>query len=337
MIKKMIVLLIAVTLLLAGCALPAENETPTPLVEQPTSTPTMALIEIVETPAAVVPLMVLLAEAEANQSLAVRVRAVAAELAAQAGLVFETRTSSQGLPENTRVVVVIPPVSDLDSIVAGNPSIQFVTLGMDGLAPAPNLTTIVKQGGQAAAEGFMAGYLAAVMSAENRVGMIGPNDQTGYRIGFVNGAEYFCGLCSPLYPPFEDYPLRLDIPPNPSQGEWQVAADTLLGQFVRVFYVAPGVDDPQLLEYLAANEITLVGTNPPPDSVRGQWLGTAHYDLPAELAEILPSVFAGGGQGTVTARLRMDDLHESVTVGRQAFFAEMVQYLAEGVVDPFGE
>src|SRR4030065_2030501 len=108
-----------------------------------------------------------------------------------------------------RLVLAVPPDPGLAELAASAPATQFLALGIPGLKAAPNLTLIGVEGGRPDQHGFIAGVIAAMLSADWRVGAISLADSAegrSARSGFLNGVEYFCGLFCPPPPPPSQYP-----------------------------------------------------------------------------------------------------------------------------------
>jgi hypothetical protein len=68
--------------------------------------------------------------------------------------------------------------------------------------------------------GFIAGVIAAMVSPDWRAGVISLSDTIdgrSARTGFLNGVNFFCGLCLPIHPPVYEYPLYFELPSAPGR------------------------------------------------------------------------------------------------------------------------
>ncbi len=165
------------------------------------------------------------------------------QLAGDPVLSWETRTmlAAPDLTDNVQLVIALPPNPGLAALVASAPGTQFLAIGIAGLQPAPNLTRIGPDGLRPDKQAFIAGYLAAVITEDWRVGVLSPGDSPGGRAarqGFINGVRFFCGLCLPEVPPYAGYPLFVDLQPDADQPTWQAAADLLVASGVKTVYLA---------------------------------------------------------------------------------------------------
>jgi hypothetical protein len=266
--------------------------------------------------------------------------ATLAELAAQAGLEFKVSPvlTPAHLTAGTQLVVVLPPDPGLAGLVADAPDTQFLAIGIPGLTSAANLSLISPGGFQADQMGFLAGYLAAVVTPEWRVGTIAVSDtapgvQT--RQGFLNGVVFFCGLCQQTYTPFYTYPMYVELPDSASPAEWQAAADALVDNAVRTAFVSPGAGDEALLAYLAEAGIQLIGTSSPPPEAQDQWIASISPDVLAPLKTMWPDLLAGNGGFSLPAALTISQINsELFSPGRQHLIEDMVADLASGMIDP---
>lgn len=252
-----------------------------------------------------VPLAVIFAPADSNPGTLAQVQPVVEQAASQAGLMVEVHQNLDpgALPAGLKLVVAIPPAANLPDLIAAAPNTQFIAMAVPGLAPSPNLTEITGGGQRSAKTGFLAGYTAAILTEDYRVGAIYSANDPAYGTGFINGARYFCGLCQQQYPPFYDYPLTGQISAGAGPGEWQVVADQLISYSVKTMFVAPDINDPALYEYLAQNGIMFIGGSTPPESVNANWLGTISLDTGEALAGAIPLVLNSGGQGQINTTL----------------------------------
>ncbi|MCK4900240.1 MAG: hypothetical protein KAS38_15780, partial [Anaerolineales bacterium] len=262
-----------------------------------------------------------------------------AELAESEDLDFEVRNSftQQDLSPDLKVVAAIPPDPGLAELAQAAPATQFLGIAIPGLEPAPNLSIINTQETSPDRIGFLAGYLAAVIAPEWRVGVVSTSDTSegvSQRQGFLNGAIFFCGLCRQTYPPFNTYPMYVEAPSASSPQEWQTVGDILIDQAVQTAFIAPGVSDESVIEYLASAGINLIGTVPPPPGLRDQWIATINGDFPSALQTVWPDLITGQGGAslpvTLTATHRNPDLFSP---GRQRLVDNLISELSNGFID----
>jgi hypothetical protein len=284
-------------------------------------------------------LVVLVAPSGADATASELTSLTLSELAAAEGLDFEVRPSftQDDLSPEIKLLIAVPPDPGLSELAQTAPATQFLGISIPGLEPADNLTVIHSDEIRPDNIGFLAGYLAAVVTPEWRVGTISNSDSAegvNHRQGFLNGAVFFCGLCRQTYPPFLNYPLYAEAPVASSPQEWQSVADILIDNAVQTAYIAPGTGDETLLEYLAAADINLVGTTSPPAGLEDQWIATISGDIPAALHTAWPDLIADQGGAVLPAPLTVTNINPDLfSPGRQRLVEKLVNELSAGFID----
>lgn len=107
------------------------------------------------------------------------------------------------------LALLLGPLAEVDGLAAAHPETYFVVMGQPGVEPAVNLAVVGSQGMGEDLAAFMAGYLAALVTEDWRVGALlvsGSLPAEALALAFQNGAIYYCGLCRAAYPPFHAYP-----------------------------------------------------------------------------------------------------------------------------------
>jgi len=225
------------------------------------------------------------------------------------------------------------PGLDLAQVAAAAPQTHFVVFGAADLQPAQNLTVVhppaVDQ------QGFLAGVIAAMLTADWRVGVLSVSDTPAGRAArsaFLNGAAYFCGLCNPFYGPIVDYPVYVELPAASSSAEWQAAAGQLIAQSVKTIYLPPNVNDAGLLTYLADNGVAVITGYAPPAQPGKNHLVSILPDEQALLA--LPASILGGQAGSqVDLPLTLANVGEKFGLGRQRLAQQTLDDLQAGFID----
>ena len=306
-----------------GAALPTALSTSTSspsLTATPTRVPT-----ITSTPTPLPPLVVLLAPPGADEALVRRLQAELDPLLTQAEMHFQVRQqlSPADFSPSLRLVIALPPDPGVAALASAAPQTQFLSLGIPGIDPAPNLTLLGASSDRPDRHGFIAGVIAAMLAPDWRVGVISLADTVegrAARSGFLNGVEYFCGLCRPAHPPFYEYPLYIELPSTASSAEWREAANYLVDHDARVVYVYPGVTDEAVFAALGEAGVSVIGGHAPPQSAVSSWVlslttdplalaldqvwglldgslaGGQSLDVPIQFTHINPDLFSPGKQ-----------------------------------------
>jgi hypothetical protein len=261
------------------------------------------------------------------------------ELAKEAGLQFEqvNELTSSDLVRNLEVVVVLPPDPGVQALAAATPETKFLAVGMPGLEQTANLLPVGAEGALPDQQGFLAGYLAALVTQDWRVGVISTGDSPAgiaQQQGFINGAIYYCGLCRPAAPPFVQYPVTVDLAQGAGLAEGQAAADALIAQGVITVYVAPGAGDASLLEYLAQRGVNIIGVESPPPAVQENWIATISTDWLEAVRQTWAQAMGGAPAMNENPPLAISDRNEALfSIGRQRLAEQASDELASGLID----
>lgn len=306
----------------SATSLPQESPSPIPS-PTPTSPPGLAW---------------LVAPPETSLAQAADIEAALTELSEQSSLLFEKRAaiSSADLNDTVRIVVVLPPDPGLVELAAAFPQTQFLAVAIPGLVASGNLSVIGPQGERPDQQGFLAGYLTAVISQDWRVGVISRGDTPSglaARLAFTNGVVFFCGLCRPAYPPFYQYPIFVDLTTGTSQSQQQAAADILIGSAVKTAYVFSSADDTSLLEYLGGAGVNLVGGITPPTGLESHWAATIQPDPVSALRQLWPELISAKGGLSIELPLTLSHINPDLfSPGRQLLVAKTLADLLAGYI-----
>lgn len=332
-IYRLIVLLILISLFLSAC-IPqpgaAQPETPAPEVPQIVATPQPTPTA---TPEPVIDRLVLVMEQPQAQ-----VEQLLGSLAQQNEMELEvlTELSAPDIQPHWRVIVLLPAPGNIGELTAAAPGVQFVTSSDGELPESANLSVIQVKPEHVA---FAAGYIGAVITPDWRLaGLLPADTELGERLAdaFRNGVHFYCGLCRSLYPPFVRWPLVSMLPAGSDDAAWQTAVAELKPSVVHGMYLDGRIGSPELVAWLAANNIILFGGETPPAENLPDWAVTIRPDLTGALAELMPDVIAGNGGQVVNARLMLADINPDIlSPGRQRLVEIMLDTLSAGYIEPF--
>lgn len=298
---------------------PRESSSPTPILTQ-------SLVVFVSPP-------------DADPTASDQIAQTLSELAAGEGLKFDIRPSfnKDDLTAEIRILAAFEQDPGLVEMAQTAPAIQFLGISIPGLEPSANISVIESQGIDEGDIGFLAGYLAAVVSPEWRIGTISISDTPAgqdQRQGFLNGAVFFCGLCQQIFPPFLNYPLFGEAPGASNTQEWLAIADILIESAVDTAYIAPGVGDESLYEYLAGAEINLIGSAAPPPGLEDNWIGTIGRDFQSAVQAAWPGLLTERGDAQYSAQLMVTNINPALlSPGRQRLVEKMIAEMSAGLID----
>ena len=325
--------------LLAACGKSPASPTAT---QEPVAPPTLTPEPLPSATSTSIPLpalAVLLAGPGADTALAGVLQTTLNDTITAAGLHWQIRQqlSPAELGLAVSLVIALPPDPGLVALAAAAPQTQFLAVGIQGLEPTSNLSIVGALGPQPDQQGFIAGYIAAMLTPDWRVGAITLSDSAegrAARSGFLNGAVFFCGLCMQSYPPYYDYPRYVELPTGATSAEWQAAANHMIDYYVETVYVAPGAGDPAMLATLAAAGVNLIGSGTPAEAIRPNWVVSFSTDPLAQVQMLVPQLLQGLGRQNLPLPLDFTQVNPALlTPGKQNLAAQVLSDLLAGYID----
>jgi hypothetical protein len=322
---------------LTACGLvgsPTQESTPIPgATESPAPTSTF-------TPEPVTPLVILVLPEDMVQAEAERYQSTVYELAQASGYRFQVRS---GLTESDvqnepglGVIIAIGVDPGLVSLATAAPAVQFLGANISGLTPTANLSSVGASSNAPIQQAFIAGYMAALLSPDYRVGLITMEDDAGQKAitAFTNGRAFYCGLCNPAFPPFYKYPVHPQIPLNTQLNQYPYYSDYFLDMLVDVAYVEPRAATPELLDYMAQRGLLIISERLPFESLQTNWVASLQPDLVPAIQRLWPDLIAGRGGQTISTPLLLTDVNpELLPDGKQGMVQELLDNLLLGLVD----
>jgi len=334
----LVFILLSVVVILSSCA------KLTPTLDSPTITETIPTETIIETekPTEVIPTRVILvAPLGTDPMLLLSVQELLSSLSQEAGLVFVTQEMLTNEPwkEPVSVVIAMEGVPNLSELVNAHPDVQFLSLQDPGSLQVSNLSVISKTAEDLQKQAFLAGYMAAVVTPDYRVGILTTGgDEVGQITSdsFFIGAQYFCGLCNSRFGPIEYYPKLAIVSDVTSAQSWQAAVDLLLSRAVSTVYIQPEVINPDLVNYLFQNNVKVISPVSMSEFAANEnWLGTINFDPSPGIQMIWPDLIAGKGGSSATYYTQLiDTTSGSISQGRMNLIQKTMDELMDGYIKP---
>jgi hypothetical protein len=293
---------------------------------------------------------VLLVPEGADPQLADQMQAFLSERITQAGMRFQVRvrpslSRDDFERDDFSWIIALPPFDGLGSLAASAPEARFLAVGFDDLEPAANLTVIALPDDWFVQQAFMAGYIGMVITPDWRAGMIRVNTPEGQLAAraFKTGALFFCSspsapgqdlFCRPDYAPVYQYPIIAFGEPGTAPDEWPGVGRYMLNQYVDTMFISPEVHSDPLLRFLAQEEVEIIGSAPPLDDLRSQWVASLEFDLFQAFQDYWPEFAAGTEAQLITVPLAITHVNsDRLSPGRQQFVETMLADLIAGYVD----
>ena len=332
-IYRRILLFLMTGMLLAACSgsrTPQASPAPPDLPAETDSTPTVAPVPTA-TLTPLTPRLLFLAP----QGLPFPYDALPARVdsaAAARGWQVERQDAVPGvaLDASVQAVITLPGAGDPLSLAEANPQAPFMLVGVspDAALP-PNAVALDFSGASPENRAFLAGYIAALATADWRVGVIA--DDPALVEAFRQGAVYFCGLCRPAYPPFAAYPAYAEIPGGASADVWYSAFAAFSEQGVETVYIAPPLLEEEIpVTLLPDTDFRLITESPPPDALSARWLASVYPDVPSAFDAAWDALLSGERGQRLPVPL-------TFAVGNPEWFSEGRQRLARQVADALAE
>lgn len=250
-------------------------------------------------------------------------------------LVVQENLGLESITSNVQVVIGVGSDVDLNAMAASSPGVSFVAIGNPNVRVTDNLSIIGDPKVNAQQQAFMAGYLSAVISTDNRVAALVPSDienSTEIVDGFVTGVRYYCGLCKQMFPPYNDFPQWEVIGSEIAVEGFQQTIANFVNAEVEVLYVHRELATPERLAYLAEFDFSVVG-DASPDSLRNNWAGTIVVDPVPALVELWPDLLLGIGGTQISASIVLTDTEAGlIPEGRYRLIEELSEKIQEGLI-----
>lgn len=330
---KFILFLTGIVLLLNACGRQA--------TEVPTALPTETLIPTPTfTPTPSTPLAILILPADMDQTISSLYQTTVYDLAQQSGLRFQVRNEllPTDLSDPTlKVVIALPPDPGIAALAPSAPQAQFLAVNIPNVAPGGNIS-VLSPNTQVEIPAFLAGYVAAMITDDYRIGMILPKDnpdaQRAFR-AFEDGMVFYCGLCRPFYYLDWGFPQSIEIPSDEQEARYNAYADYLIVQRkVETLYVYPDVATPDLLTYIGTTGALQIGVSTPNPMPAG-WVMTIQPDIIKAIQQAWPNLVTGQGGTAIQSPLGLTDIDPTLlSPGKQRLAQQTLDDLLANRINP---
>ena len=335
---NLLLLGLVVILVLAACTPGvAETETPTPETEIEAPATEEPQIEATEEDPVGPPTALFVSDSGFDLAIISRLENRLETLSAESGLelvVLDT-ISPEAIATEVQVVIGVGASHDLNALAAEFPGVQFLVIGDPGASVAGNLSIIGDSSRDINQKAFIAGYATALISVDYKIAGLIPADIPDPELlgrSFVIGGRYYCGICQPLFPPYNAFPQWETMTAEPGQDGFRPVINRLENIGVDVVYVHGDLATADLLDYLEEMGINVV-SNRHPDRIRNNWVGTVSID-PLPALEVVWSDLVAGNPGVqIPGMIRVLDTENGLlSAGRLRFLEEVAEELQAGMI-----
>lgn len=331
---------LVITLLLTGCGARGEK-TISPAEGTFTAVPEPTIA--IDTPTPLPPVGVLLTPPGSDQGLIDELNPIIGSYIRDLGLryqVLSNLTQDDFQHDDFQIVVVLAPFPDLQTLAESAPDTKFLAVGFNELDLGANLSILRSGGGDYDVQGFVAGYIAAMITTDWRVGALSVQenpDALAARDGFRTGVKYFCGLCNPKYAPTGInylYPKYIDLPVDATDLHISANVDFLVDRAVNTYYIVPGVGTPLMYRMLVAYEKNIIGPGSDYlEEYKDNWVVSLEYDLMAALEEFWPLfIEAESGLEHIPPLLLTDINYDLLSEGKLILVEKILEEVSSGFI-----
>ena len=330
-----LIILLVLAMLLSSCGAGETSVTATATtVPTETSTP---LPELTATPT--VPLAILVLPADIDTETSNIYQTTVYDLTQASGMRFQVRNSltPADLEPGLKIVIALLTDPGIATFAPTAPDVQFLAINIPGIAPGGNVSVM---GGSSQPEitGFLAGYTAAMLTDDYRIGMLMPkdnNDAIRMFNSFSNGMKFYCGFCRQIYFLPWSFPQYLEIGAEQDVNDYDAFADVLILQYkVRTVFLHPDIYTQDLADYIGTTGTSMIGTITPEQRPAG-WIMTIQPDTIKAIQTAWPQLLAGQGGITVQSPLGLSDIDPSLlSPGKQRLVQKTLDDLQAGLIAP---
>lgn len=329
---RSVILFTVAAIVLSACGAPQASATAIPL---PTDTP---IVLPTPSPTAATPLAILVLPAELDADTSNLYQKTVYDLAQQTGHRFQVRNTlsvADVAEPGLQIVIVVSVDPGIAALAAAAPQVQFLAINIPALAPGGNVSVL---GGNSQTDiaAFLAGYTAAMITDDYRIGMLIPRDN-GDAIRALNayaaGMAYYCGSCRPLFFFNWTFPQYVDIAADEDKNVYHAYADILMLQYkVRTIYLYPDIYTEDLANYIGTTGTNVIATISPEQRPAG-WVMTIQPDVIKAIQNAWPQLAAGQGGVTVQSPLGLSDMDPTIlSPGKQRLVEETLNDLQAGLI-----
>ena len=332
---------LVITLLLTGCGIGSEKPVSPAdgtftAVPEPTIAP-------VDTPTPLSPVGVLLTPPGSDQGLIDELNPIIGSNIRDLGLRYQVLinlSQDDFQYEDYQIVVVLAPFPDLKTLAESAPDTKFLAVGFNDLEPGTNLSVLRSGGGDYDIQGFIGGYIAALITTDWRVGALSVQenpDALAARDGFRTGVKYYCGLCNPKYAPTGInylYPKYIDLPVDATDSQISANVDFLVDRAVNTYYIVPGVGTQLMYRMLVAYDKNIIGPGSDyQEEYKENWVLSLEYDLIAAFEEFWPQFMeAEGGLEHIPPLLLTDINYDLLSEGKVMMVEKILEEVSAGFI-----
>ena len=330
--QRIIILLIFFVVVLSACGGGEASGTSTP---SPTDTP---VVPPTLTPTIATPLAILVLPADLDPDTSNLYQKTVYDLTQTSGLRFQVRNTLTDVDiaePGLQVVISLPPDPGIAALAAAAPQVQFLAINIPEVTAGGNIS-VLGNNAQTDIAAFLAGYTAALITDDYRIGMLLPKDNPDALRAlnaYATGMKFSCGTCRPVYFYNWTYPQYLEIGAEEDPANYDAYADILILQYkVQTIYLHPEIATSDLMTYIGTTGAYMIGTVTPEQRPAG-WVMTIQPDIVKAIQNAWPGLVSGQGGVTVQSPLGLTDIDPTLlSPGKQLDVERKLNELQAGLI-----
>ena len=330
--QRLIILFLVIVVALSACGGGEATGTATPI---PTDTP---VVPPTLTPTAATPLAILVLPADLDPDTSNLYQKTVYDLSQASWLRFQVRNTliAADMEPGLQVVIALPPDPGIAALAAAAPQVQFLAINIPEVAAGGNIS-VLGSNSQTDIAAFLAGYTAALITDDYRIGMLMPKDNPdAVRAlnAYATGMKFYCGACRPFYFYPWAYPQFVEIPADEDKTHYNAFADILILQYkVGTIYLHPDIVTTDVETYIGTTGVYMIGTVTPEQRPAG-WVMTVQPDIIKAIQNAWPGLVSGQGGVTVQSPLGLSDIDPTLlSPGRQRLVEQTLNDLQAGLIN----
>jgi len=329
--QRLVILFLVLVVAVSACGGGEASGTSTPV---PTDT---LVVPPTLTATAATPLAILVLPADLDPDTSNLYQKTVYDLTQASGLRFQVRNTltAADLEPGLQIVVSLPPDPGIAALAAAAPQVQFLAINIPEVAAGGNISVL---GGNSQTDiaAFLAGYTAALITDDYRIGMLMPKDNPdAVRAlnAYATGMKFYCGACRPFYFYSWTYPQFVEIPADEDKTHYNAFADILILQYkVGTIYLHPDIVTTDVETYIGTTGVYMIGTVTPEQRPAG-WVMTIQPNIIKAIQNAWPGLVSGQGGVTVQSPLGLSDIDPTLlSAGRQRLVEQTLNDLQAGLI-----
>ena len=330
---RSIILLIVTIVVVSACG---NNAQPT-ATSAPVTIDTLTLPPAF-TPTPTVPLVVLVIPADLEPQTSELYQKTVYDLAQQSGMRFQVRNafSSADFEPGLQVVIALTTDPGIAALAAAAPQVQFLAINIPDISAGGNIS-VLGNNSQTDVAAFLAGYTAALITDDYRIGMMIPKDN-GDAIralnAFATGMTFYCGSCRPVYFYPVTFPQYVEISADEDVKNYNAYADILILQYkVQTIFIYPDVYTEDLATYIGTTGTSMIGTVTP-EQRPGGWVMTIQPDVIKAIQNAWPQLISGQAGTVIQSPLGLADIDDTMlSEGKRRLVEQTLNDLQAGLIN----